>query len=83
MPPGDRVDELGGDPYAVLRALYAAFQDVLHSELLAYLLHLHSLTLVSEGGVLGDDEEVAESGQLGNHILRETVGEVLLVGVAA
>ncbi len=73
MGAGYGVDQLRRDPDAILGDLHAALQHIAHPQLLCHLLHLHCFSLVGEGRVAGDDEELFEPGQGGDDILRHPI----------
>jgi hypothetical protein len=77
-----RLDQLGGDPDPAARLADAAFHDVLHAEVGRHLLHLEAAALVLEGGVAGDHEEAAVAGELGDDVLGDALGEVILLRVS-
>ena len=62
---------------------HAAFDDVVNTEGLGHLLHIHRLALVDEGRVARDDQQIAEARQLGDDVLGQSVGEEILVRFAA
>src|SRR5208337_1822340 len=75
------VDELGVDAHPGAVALHRAFEDIAHAELLADRLGVEGLALEGEGGVAGDDETVADTGQFGGEILGDAVGEIVLARI--
>ncbi len=59
IPAASGVDKLRVDAQASGRSARTAFKDVFHTKFLRDLPYVDGLALVSEGGVAGDDEEVA------------------------
>jgi hypothetical protein len=80
---GAGIDELRRDPHALARLAHAAFEHVAHAELARGLLHVDGPAFVDKARVARDDEEPAEARQRGDDVLRDAVGEVLLLGLAA
>ena len=80
---GGGIDQLRRYPHALGAGLEAALEHVAHAELPADLAHVDRLALVGEAGIAGDHEQVARSGELGDQILGEGVGQTLLALVAA
>jgi hypothetical protein len=76
------VDQLGGHPDTLAAAPHAAFDHVAHAELAADLRDVDRRAAKHEGGVAGDDEQQAEARQLGDDVLGDAVGEVVLLRVA-
>src|SRR6266849_9933469 len=75
--------QLGGYPHVVTGLAYTALQDVRHSQLAAYVLHLRRLALVGEGRRARDDKEVREPGESSNKVVGHAIAEIFLVAVAA
>src|SRR5262245_48653787 len=73
MSTGQGIDELHRDANPVARSANAALQDVAHAKLAADLAYVDCLSLVLQGGIVGDDEELGEPRQLRNDILRNAV----------
>ena len=76
------VDQLGVDAHAIAGLAHASLQDRAHAEVLAHLRDVGRLALVGEGGVAGDDEQARNLGQIGDDVLGDAVGEILLLGIA-
>src|SRR6185369_2299106 len=79
MPVGLCVDQLYGDAHAVAGPSHAAFDDVLHPEVLGDLPHVDRLAFEFEGGVARDHEQIVKARQVGQDVLGQTVGEELLL----
>jgi Virulence-associated protein E len=77
------VDELDGDPHAIRCLAHASFRNIVHAEFTRDLLRLHGLALMHENGVAGNDQEFAETRQLGNDVLGQPVGKELLLRITA
>src|SRR5215470_7408875 len=83
MDAAHRVKELHRDANPITAAANAPLQDVVHAKLAADLAYVDRLSLVLQGGVVGDDEEFGEPGQLRSDILGDAVRKIVLVLVAA
>ena len=83
MPAGRRVDELGGDPDPSARFAHAPLEDVAHAEALTDLAEVDVLALEGEGGIAGDHEKPRKLRERGDDVLRDAVGEIFLLRVAA
>jgi hypothetical protein len=77
------VDELHGHSDPVHRLAHASLDDVVDPEFASDLLRLDWLSLVDEHGVARDHQKLTEAGQLGDDVLGESIGEKLLLRVAA
>ena len=77
------VDELHGHSDPVHRLAHASLDDVVDPEFAGDLLRLDRLSLVDEHGVARDHQKLTEARQLGDDVLGESVGEKLLLRVAA
>ena len=77
------VDELRGDAHTVAALAHAALDDVADAEFLGDLPHVHGLALVGKGRVARNHEEPAQLRQAGNDVLADSVGEILLLQLAA
>src|SRR6266852_9869076 len=75
--------QLGGYPHVVTGLAHAALQDVRHSQLAAYVLHLRRLALVGEGRRARNDKEVREPGESSNKVVGHAITEIFLALVAA
>src|SRR5262245_52538940 len=71
------------DANPIAAAANASLQDVVHAKLASDLAYVDRLSLVLQGGVVGDDEEIGEPRQLRNDILGNAVGKIVLSLVAA
>jgi hypothetical protein len=78
-----RIDELRRDPHAPFHFANGPFEDVSHSEVAPHVSHLHGLSLVREGRVAGDDEQLRNAGKIGNQLLGDPVAKVLLLRILA
>ena len=72
-------DELGSDPQPLSRAADAALQDVVDAQLLTYLFDCLVGLLVLEGTRPGDHSEFAQRCQAAGDLLRNPIGEVLIL----
>ena len=71
-----RVDQLGGDAHPPARAPNAALENVARAEILGEFRQADRLEL--EGGRARDDLQLAEARQVGDDVLGEAVGEILV-----
>ncbi len=76
-------DKLGVDSYVFAGAPHASFERVTHAEFAPNLLHVDRLALVGEGGVASNDETILQMGEIRRQIVRDRIGEIVLVGVVA
>ena len=83
MMAGCRLDQLGRDPDPGAGLADAALEHVADAEVAADLLHPRGLGLVGHDRVARDHAQLLEAGQLGDQVLGQAVGEVVLLGVAA
>ena len=79
------MNEFRGDPDTVLLAADTALQNVAHAEFVPDLVNAFLGSFVVRRGGSGDDAEPLRlpPPQLRNHLLREAIAEVFLLGVAA
>jgi hypothetical protein len=82
MAAGHGIDQLGIDPHLIAGAPHAALQHVADAELLGDLLDLHGRSFVSEHRVPCDDEQTGILGQIGDQIVRHSIHEIFLCGIA-
>jgi hypothetical protein len=61
----------------------AAFEHIAHAELAPDLLHIDVPALVGEAGIASDDKQRGISGERGDDVLGDAVGEEFLLGIAA
>jgi hypothetical protein len=80
---GFRIDELGVDPHAVARPLFAARQHITYAKVFADLFHIDRLALVGEGGAAGDHEAAFDPRESGGQLLGNDIGEIVLRRIAA
>ena len=83
MGSGRGIDELSSDADAVTALTNATLQEVAHTQFSPDLSDVNGPALVLEARVAGDNEQVREMRQLGDDVIRDAVGEVFLLGVAA
>ena len=79
---GRSLDQLGGNAHPRAGLADAALEDVAHAQLAAHILDLHRPALVTEGRVSGDDDQFLKARELGDQVLGDPIGEVVLFGVA-
>ena len=79
---GLHLDQLSGHTDAVIGFAQAAFEHIAHTQLPPDLLHIDCPPLEGKGRVAGDDEQGRIARQSSDHVLGNTVGEELLLGVA-
>src|SRR5262249_16722758 len=79
---GDVV-ELRGDAHAVTAPAHAALDQIADPELLGDLSHGHGFALIGEGGLARDDKDPAHRGERGDDVVADTVGKIVLLGLAA
>src|SRR5262249_19602252 len=77
-----RVDEMGIYACPVLIPLHRAFETVAHAEVVAYLLGVDALALKGKHSIASDHKAVADARQIGRQILRNAIGEIILVWIA-
>jgi hypothetical protein len=83
MPAAAAVDQLDGDAHAVPGLAHAALEDMADAERARRLTHFDRLALVGEDRVARDHEQRGHARQVGDDVLGEAVGEILLLGIAA
>src|ERR1700720_3046651 len=83
MQPILAVDELGRDPDALARLADAAFQDRGDVEAPAHLLHVGGPALVGEYRIARDDGKARDLREIGDDVLGDAIGEILLLRIAA
>ena len=76
------VDQLRGDPDAIAGTSDGAFQYIARSEGAAYLPQIDCLALVGKAGVARDHHQPGDLRQVGDDVLADTVGKILLFRVA-
>ena len=76
------VDQLTGHAYPVARLAHAALQHVMHAKCPRDILNIAAFPFEGEAGVAGDDEQALEAGQLGDDILGDAIGEIVLLRIA-
>ena len=76
-------DQLCGQPHPIARTAHAAFEDVRDIEVARQRRCRNGAALVGEGGVARDDRERRDPAQIGDDVLGDAVGEILLFLVAA
>ena len=77
------LDELGGNPDALVAEPYASLQDVTHVQLASDLIHALVRVLVSHGRGARDHAQARglQLAQLGDRFFGEPVREVILLGI--
>ena len=83
VPAGGRVDELRRDPDPLAYPAHAALQDVADAQPGARFPGVHHYPFKGEGGLARGHEQPGDLGEVGSKVVGDTVGEMLLVGVAA
>ena len=77
------VDQLDGDAHAVVVLAHTAFDDVAHPQLPSHLGDVYRAVLVDEGRVACDHRQAGNAREVGDQILGQPIGEVLLHGICA
>ncbi len=77
------VDELRGDAQLITSTLHTAFEDGADVQLRTDLLDGKRITLVLHAGGARDHVQVLDLGELRDDVLRKSIAEELLVGIAA
>src|SRR5580700_208676 len=77
------VNKLHGDPHAVCRFAHASFNNIIHAKFAGDFLRLDRFSLMHEYCVPRYNKKVAKARQLGDDVLRQSIGEELLLGIAA
>ena len=80
---GRGIQKLRRHAHSVACLAHAALDDILDTEFAPHVLDLWRLALVVERGIAGDDNHRAEARELGDHVLADAIGEILLLGVSA
>ena len=80
---GFRFDQLDGNAELRARAPDAAFHHIMHAEFTSDLAHIHGLSAIAEGGIAGNDMELAEAREFADDVFGDAVAEVGLFGIAA
>src|SRR5260370_14112978 len=80
---GLSLDKLGIDSQPLAGLAYATCEHVPHAQLAADPLHVHCLSLVSEAGIAGDNEQPFDAREACDDVLYNPVGKVLLLRIAA
>ena len=76
-------DQLGGDPHAIASPAHAALDDEIRPEPVTHFLGVECLASERKGRVPRDHHELPKPAQLGNDILGDPVGEIILCRIAA
>src|SRR4029450_11816300 len=76
------IDELGRDPDRRAGPSHTPLQHVTDIQVLRHLAHIARLPAIGERRVPRNDEERMKLRQLGDDVLADAVGEVLLLGIA-
>src|SRR6202035_783041 len=77
------IDELTSNAHSVARLADAAFQHVAHAEFAADLLHVDWLAFVGKARIAGDNMQFRQLRKVGDDVLTDAVGKVLLLRVSA
>src|SRR5215471_2291224 len=77
------LDELPRDAHSVCNPANASFQHIAHPEFSSHLLHVDGAPFVCEAGMAGDHEQRFEPRERRRDLLNHSVGEILLLGIAA
>ena len=77
------IDQLRRDAEPITGPLYTTLQHIAHAETLGRFLHLYRLTLVGEGGIPRDNEQIGRGGKHGDNVLGYPVAQVTLGRIAA
>src|SRR5215831_7587045 len=80
---GRCIDQLCSNAHAVAALSDASFEYVANPELSRGSLNVDRFSLVSKRRIARDDEEPTQFRQAGDKILRNPVGEIFLLGIAA
>ena len=82
VPAGIGIDQLRRDPHPVAGAADAALEHGADAEFASDGADIDVLALVDEARVARDDHQPADFGQVGDDVLADAVGEILLFGIA-
>src|SRR5262245_29097569 len=77
------VNKLGVDAYTVAALAHAALQDVANAKFAGGTLHIDGFSFVGKRRISRDDKKPTQLGYGGDDILRNSVGEIFLLGIAA
>src|SRR4029077_9589401 len=77
------VDQLGGDAYPIVDLAYTALDHVAHPQLATHLGDAYRTALVDEGRVARDHQQAGDLREVGDQVLGQPVGEILLLWVGA
>jgi hypothetical protein len=83
MAAGGAVDQLRGDPHAAAGLAHAAFEHMADLQLPRDLWHVDVLALEREGGIARGDPQRGDLGEVGDDVLGDAIGKILLLGIAA
>ncbi len=75
---GGRVDQLDVEPDAIPKAANTALQDMLDTQFLGYLADGFGRVDVCERRVAGDDEKTGYLGKIGDDVVGDTLGKIVL-----
>ena len=79
---GQSIHKLRSDTNTVTTTTNTPFQHVAHAELAPDMPDVYGLASVLEAGVTGDDKQLREPRQLCDDVVRDAVGEIVLLRVA-
>ena len=83
MAAGVGFDQLRGHTNPLVHRLDAAFENIFHVQVAAYLADVGRLALVDLSGIAGDDDEVLGVGEIGNDVLGNSVGKAVPLEIAS
>jgi hypothetical protein len=78
MHPGCPIDQLGGDSHPPRGAPNAAFDHIAGIKLGAEFGQVDPASLELKGGCAANDHEIAKAGKVGNDVLGQAIGEILV-----
>ena len=80
-----RLNQLGRHAHAITAAAHAAFEQITNSEFLTNLGNVFFCTFVSHDGGSGDYPKLGglELAELGDHLLRQTIGKIIFARITA
>src|SRR5581483_9550012 len=81
-PPGLAFRELQVEPQAVTALPETPGQHIAHAETPADFGQVRIVAAIGEAGIAGDDEESTEAREIDDDALGQTLGEILLLGIA-
>src|SRR5208282_99458 len=82
MPAACGVDELCSNAHSLAGTADRAFEHRTHGKLAADSADVDRASLVGEAGIARDDHQTADLRQIGDDVIADAIGEVLLFGIA-